>query len=86
LVVRGAALFHVVNAYTQFHYGGHGVRVDYSAISNAMREVGSRFSGARIGYPRIGAGLGRGDRSRIAAVIDDALARENHTLVVLPET
>jgi O-acetyl-ADP-ribose deacetylase (regulator of RNase III) len=82
-VKRGTARFHVVNAYTQFDYRGKGVRVHYDAVASAMREVRRRFGGKRIGYPKIGAGLGRGDWSRLSAIIDECLDGEDHTLVEL---
>jgi O-acetyl-ADP-ribose deacetylase (regulator of RNase III) len=81
LVIRGAARFHVVNAYTQFHYRGPAGRVDYDAVARTMREVRLHFGGKRIGYPKIGAGLGRGDWSRLSAIIEECLAGEDHTLV-----
>jgi hypothetical protein len=43
--------------------------------------VKRRFAGNRIGYPKIGAGLARGDWSVIAPIIDEQLAGEDHTLV-----
>ena len=81
---RGDAELWVVNAYTQFHYRGSGVRVDYPAVASAMEQVKRQFSGKRIGYPRIGAGLARGDWTKLAALIDAALDGEDHTLVELP--
>jgi O-acetyl-ADP-ribose deacetylase (regulator of RNase III) len=77
----GRRRFFIVNAYTQWRYG-RGVQVDYDAIRLAMREVKKHFSGGRIGYPKIGAGLGGGDWDRIAAIIDEELEDEDHTLVV----
>ena len=71
----------VVNAYTQ-----DGVLLDYSALRRAMREVKRRFGGKRIAYPKIGAGLARGDWSKIAAIIDEELAGETHTLVEYGDT
>ena len=71
----------VVNAYTQFHYRGAGTRVDYDAVRTAMKLVKERFQGRRIGYPKIGAGLGRGDWARLSKIIDEELADEDHTLV-----
>jgi len=48
----------------------------------AGRHIEQRqFAGRRIGYPRIGAGLAGGDWQRIAAIIDEELAGEDHTLV-----
>ncbi|MGH8082860.1 MAG: macro domain-containing protein [Lysobacter sp.] len=73
--------FVVVNAYTQFHWRGEGVRADYPAIGRAMRSLAAEFHGRRIGYPLIGAGLAGGDWAVIGAIIDEALAGEDHTLV-----
>jgi O-acetyl-ADP-ribose deacetylase (regulator of RNase III) len=47
----------------------------------AMREVKVHFGGQRIGYPKIGAGLGGGDWRVLAVLIDAALEGEDHTLV-----
>ena len=80
-IQRPEAEFVIVNAYTQFHWQGSGLKADYDAIQRAMREVKARFSGLRIGYPLIGAGLAGGDWSIIAPLIDEALAGEDHTLV-----
>lgn len=72
----------VVNAYTQAHWHGSGVLADYDAIRLAMRRIKTQFSGRRIAYPKIGAGLARGDWARIARIIDEELAGETHTLVL----
>lgn len=82
-VKRGPLRFTVVNAYTQLYYG-RGVQVDYQAIRSAMQSVKYHFSGKRIGYPKIGAGLGGGDWETIKSIIDEELEGEDHTLVVLP--
>lgn len=73
--------FYVVNAYTQLHWRGTGVKADYAAIRSAMQAVKARFSGKRIGYPKIGAGLAGGDWQIISAIIEEELRDENHTLV-----
>lgn len=80
-VVRGTARFIVVNAYTQFNYGGPGVRVDYDAVARAMAAIKQQFAGRRIAYPKIGAGLAGGDWPRLAAIIEAALEGEDHTLI-----
>ncbi|MCP1674312.1 O-acetyl-ADP-ribose deacetylase (regulator of RNase III) [Natronocella acetinitrilica] len=81
----------VVNAYTQFDYGRdpNRVYVDYGAIASVMREIGQAYQGVRIGLPMIGAGLARGDWSRIEPVVEEQLAgvdgqRNAVTVVVLP--
>jgi O-acetyl-ADP-ribose deacetylase (regulator of RNase III) len=78
---RSPAHFTIVNAYTQFHYRGEGVLADYDAIRSAFRIIQQRFAGRRIGYPKIGAGLAKGDWPTIAAIIEEELAGEDHTLV-----
>lgn len=71
----------VVNAYTQYHWRGKEAKADYEAIREVMRKVKKHFTGLRIGYPRIGAGLAKGDWSIIAQIIEAELAGEEHTLV-----
>lgn len=43
-----------------------------------MAAVKHSFSGMRIAYPRISAGLAGGDWNRIAGIIDGALEGEHH--------
>jgi O-acetyl-ADP-ribose deacetylase (regulator of RNase III) len=80
-IQRGDRTFHVVNGYTQFHWRGQGVKADYDAIRKVMKAVKAGFGGKRIGYPRICAGLAGGDLVAIAALIEEELAGESHTLV-----
>jgi O-acetyl-ADP-ribose deacetylase (regulator of RNase III) len=80
-VVRDGHRITVVNGYTQFNWRGAGVLADYEAVRGVMREVRVMFSGSRIGYPKIGAGLARGDWSRIARIIAEELNGEDHTFV-----
>ena len=80
-VQRGGHQITVVNAYTQFHWRGKGTLADYVAIRSAFSVVKSEFSGPRIGYPLIGAGLAKGDWQTISEIIDEELQGEDHTLV-----
>ena len=80
-ISRPPVTFIVVNAYTQFHWKGDGRLADYDAIRSAFVEIKRRFAGKRIGYPKIGAGLARGDWPTIAAIIDEELTGEDHTVV-----
>jgi O-acetyl-ADP-ribose deacetylase (regulator of RNase III) len=73
--------FTIVNGYTQFHWQGEGVLADYDAIRSVFRQIKQQFGGKRIGYPKIGAGLARGDWEIIAGIIETELAGENHTYV-----
>ncbi len=72
----------IVNGYTQFHFQGDSVLVDYDAVHNLFKKIKQQFSGKRIGYPKIGAGLADGDWERISRIIDEELAGEDHTLVL----
>ena len=72
----------IVNGYTQFHYHSPGVLADYEAIRSVFRTVKKEFAGTRIGYPRIGAGLAKGNWDRISDIIDQELQGEDHTLVL----
>ena len=74
---------YVINAYTQYHYSGDGVLVDYDAIEKIFTALKKQFSGNRMGYPKIGAGLAKGDWRIISKIIDKALDGEDHTLVEL---
>jgi O-acetyl-ADP-ribose deacetylase (regulator of RNase III) len=72
----------IVNGYTQFHFHGDDVLVDYEALRRLFARVKKQFSGKRIGYPKIGAGLAGGDWERISAIIDEELDGEDHSLVL----
>jgi len=80
-VQEGDHEFTIVNAYTQFHWRGGGVKADYEAIRAVMKRIKNDFSGSRIGYPLIGAGLAGGDWSVISEIIEGELHGEEHTLV-----
>ena len=46
-----------------------------------FRKVQRTYSGKRIAYPLIGAGLAGGDWKVISNLINEQLKNENHTLV-----
>ena len=71
----------IVNGYTQFHWKGKGIKADYEAIRNVFKKIKEQFSGFRIGYPAIGAGLAGGDWDTISQIIEQELNGENHTFV-----
>lgn len=76
----------VINAYTQFNYKGKGNKADYEAIRSVFKKIKAEFSGKRIGYPLIGAGLAGGDWNIISEIINTELSGENHTLVKFRST
>ena len=71
----------IVNGYTQFNWKGSGRKADYEAIREVFKIVKKEFSGLRIGYPAIGAGLAGGDWKIISEIIEEELKDENHTFV-----
>lgn len=81
VIYRYQEPFVVVNAYTQYDFRGPNQNADYQAIRNAFRLIKERFSGKSIAYPKIGAGLARGDWNVISKIIDEELVGEDHTLV-----
>ncbi|QDP00045.1 macro domain-containing protein [Thalassotalea sp. PS06] len=80
-VQRGNHKITILNAYTQFHWRGRGVKADYNAIKEVFSNIKTEFCGKRIGYPLIGAGLAGGDWNIISEIIDSKLMGERHTLV-----
>ena len=71
----------VVNGYTQFNWRGTGKKADYDAIRKVFKTVREKFSGLRISYPAIGAGLAGGNWKTISEIIEQELEGENHTFV-----
>jgi O-acetyl-ADP-ribose deacetylase (regulator of RNase III) len=80
-VRRGEHAIVIVNGYTQFEWRGAGRLVDYNAVRSVMKAVKNGYPGLRIGYPRIGAGLGQGNWEVIEKIIREELGGEDHTLV-----
>jgi len=72
----------IINGYTQFHFQGEGILVDYEAVRSLFKQIRLQFHGKRIAYPKIGAGLAGGNWKRIAEIINEELAGEDHTLVI----
>lgn len=83
-VVRDGHELTVANAYSQYHFQGEGVLVEYPALRQVFAAIADAYTGKRLAYPKIGAGLAGGDWAVIAAIIDEELAGEDHTLVTLP--
>lgn len=81
-VSRNGRELTIVNGYSQYHFHGAGVLVDYDAVRQLFAKIKKDFSGKRIGYPKLGAGLAGGDWQILSAIIDEELAGEDHTLVI----
>ncbi|MGA1823679.1 MAG: macro domain-containing protein [bacterium] len=79
---KGGHQLTVVNGYTQYNFRGRKPLVDYDAVRSVFSKVRELFSGKRIAYPKIGAGLAGGDWDIIEKIINEELHNEDHTLVV----
>ena len=73
----------ILNAYTQYGYGGQNVNVDYTAIKNVFIKIAKDFNGLRIGFPKIGCGLAGGDWKKVSKIIDICLKGQDYTLCIL---
>jgi len=76
-------IFTIVNGYTQYDFSGRSVLVDYGAVQKLFARIKKQFADQRIGYPKIGAGLAKGDWEVISDIINRELQGEDHTLVEL---
>lgn len=82
----GKIQFWVVNAYSQQNFGPPPtVYADYTAIRKCFQKINKIFSSkeCRIGYCKIGCGLGGADWNTVEKIIDEELFGRDHTLVVL---
>ena len=74
--------FTIINGYTQYGFGSQDdPPVDYDAIKSVFAKVKAGFTGKKIGYPLIGAGLAGGDWNIISKIIDTELTGCDHTVV-----
>lgn len=71
----------IINAYTQYCYGGNQINTNYNAIRNVFRLIKKNFSGYSFGFPKIGCGLGGGDWEIVSKIINEELINEKITLV-----
>ncbi len=78
---RNDKVFTIINGYTQYEFSGHGPLVDYVAVKNLFARIKKNFGHKRIGYPKIGAGLAKGDWEVISGIINTELQGEDHTLI-----
>ena len=71
----------VVNAYTQYHWKGKAVLANYDAIRSCMRWIKENYPDKKIGLPKIGAGLAKGDWNTIQSIMEEELNGLDVTLV-----
>ena len=80
VIINGKKLT-IINAYTQYDYGGNKINVSYDSIKKVFKKIKKEFSGKKIGYPAIGSGLAGGNWEKIYSIICDELIGEDHTFV-----
>lgn len=75
---------YIVNGYTQFHWnnGSENELACYHSIQKLFSKIKIKFSGKRIYFPLIGAGLAKGDWGIISKIIDDELIGEEYYCVI----
>lgn len=78
----------ICNAYTQYDWWQPGLPkqlADLEAIKDALTAIKSDWSGKKMAYPKIGAGLAGGNWDEIYPIILEALDGEDQTLILQPE-
>ena len=73
----------VVNAYTQYTYWDQTDMLDYDAVESCMKLIQRKFTGYPIGFPKIGAGLARGNWDIIEEIISRIFKNEDLTIYYL---
>jgi len=74
----------IINAYTQYRYGGRRKNADNKAIKKVFKRIAKKFPDKRIGIPRIGAGMAGGNWETIKAIIEKKTKDLDITVVILP--
>lgn len=75
MTVAKVGKLHIINAYTQYYYGGDKDNFDYKALTQVLDSLENNlyFRFMRFVAPRIGAGLAGGDWNRIAPIIENSI-------------
>jgi O-acetyl-ADP-ribose deacetylase (regulator of RNase III) len=63
---------HIINAYTQFSYGGGKQNADYDAIRKVFEQINEDYKGKVICIPKIGCGLAKGNWKEVKKIINKA--------------
>lgn len=72
----------IVNMYGQYKYTRSEVDTNYEALRKCMALLKKQFTGKKIGFPLIGAGLAAGDWKIIEDIITTELEGEDVTVVI----
>lgn len=77
----------VLNCYTQYTYNSRteDVLVNYAAVQRVLNQVKQEYSGMKMAMPLLGCGLAGGDWNVVSQLVENTLAGEDLTLVLLPK-
>jgi ribA/ribD-fused uncharacterized protein len=77
-------LLTIINAYTQYNWGGKGIQCDYKAIDQVFKKIYDKYGkqNKKFGIPLIGCGLAGGDYKQVLSIIEKNMPNENITLVI----
>lgn len=81
--------FVVVNAYTQYDYNRPGETkevFEYLALKMILRKLYHAYPNARYGFPLIGCGLARADKSKVLTILeamDNSVSRNGGSVTVV---
>lgn len=80
-ITRNGNTFVVINAYTQYQYGGGVDNFDYDSFPSLLAQIKTKYGHKRIGLPLIGCGLAMGDEPRILNMIKKGFDGLDYKLV-----
>ncbi len=83
LIERNGHKFVVINAYTQFRFGGGVDNFEYDSFPKLLQSIKEKYGDKRIGLPLIGCGLAGGDEPRILKMIKENFEGVDYKLVEL---
>ena len=82
-IERNGNKFTVINAYTQFKYGGGVDNFEYDSFPSLLQSIKSKYGFLKFGIPLIGCGLAGGDEVRILKMIKENFDGVDYKLVEL---
>lgn len=80
-VERNGHQITIINAYTQYHYGGNKDHFEYDTFPKLLQSVKEKYGHKKIGLPLIGCGLAGGDEAKILHMIKENLDNVDYKLV-----
>lgn len=72
----------IINAYTQYRYGGNVDRFEYDSFEQILNSLSKAYKYSEIGFPLIGCGHAKGNRDRILGLIQKYFPNDNCKVVI----